>query len=449
MGGPGRLICISDVAQVSCGVIDSVMQRVGEYMSKVWRRLVDKTVVILVALLGVLFMLFLAVMFCEGAESCISDLLGLEEKHEVLKFLGIGMGGILLALQAFASHKRAKAMEDAANAQAEATKQQAKANETTEQGLRQERLKNAIEHLGSSSASVRLGGTYELFHLAEDTKEWRQTVLDILCAHIRGTTSGKEYREQYEARPSEEVQSLLTLLFVDEPDVFEGLHINLWGSWLHGAKLLGTQLQRADFAKARLRGATLSEAQLQGADLSEAQLQVADLSAAQLQGANLSDAQLQVADLSEAQLQGANLFAAQLQGANLIAAQLQGANFSAAQLQGADLTQAKLHGVRCEREGSEGFAERMDKLIGQNSDLSRVTFTGGLQRDNVDSFVKCLPGEEEKLWERLRLHINKPASSELPKDSDAITGFYTAEAAEQWIAEYNEAMSEVPQTDTD
>ena len=466
------------------------MQRVGEYMAKAWHWLVDKVVGILVGLLSVLFVLFLAVMFCEGAESYISELLDLKKKkHEVLKFLGIGMGGILLALQAFASHKRAKAMEDAANAQAEATKQQAKANETTEQGLRQERLKNAIEHLGSSSASVRLGGTYELFHLAEDTKEWRQTVLDILCAHIRGTTSGKEYREQYEARPSEEVQSLLTLLFVDEPDVFEGLHINLWGSWLHGAKLLGTQLQRADFAKARLRGATLSEAQLQVADLSAAQLQGADLSAAQLQGANLSDAQLQVADLSEAQLQGANLFAAQLQGANLIAAQLQGtdlsaaqlqgadlieaqlqganltvtqlqgadltaaqlqgADLSAAQLQGADLTQAKLHGVRCEREGSEGFAERMDKLIGQNSDLSRVTFTGGLQRDNVDSFVKCLPGEEEKLWERLRLHINRPASNELPEDSDAITGFYTAEAAEQWIAEYNEAMSEVPQTDTD
>ena len=439
MRGPGCLICISDVAQVSCGVIDSVMQRVGEYMSKVWRRLVDKTVVILVVLLGVLFMLFLAVMFCEGAESCISDLLGLEEKHEVLKFLGIGMGGILLALQAFASHKRAKAMEDAANAQAEATKQQAKANETTEQGLRQERLKNAIEHLGSSSASVRLGGTYELFHLAEDTKEWRQTVLDILCAHIRGTTSGKEYREQYEARPSEEVQSLLTLLFVDEPDVFEGLHINFRESWLNGAELLCAQLQSADLAKAQLRGATLSAAQLQGANLSDAQLQ----------GANLSEAQLQGANLIAAQLQGANFSAAQLQGADLLEAQLQGADLTAAQLQGADLTQAKLHGVRCEREGSEGFAERMDKLIGQNSDLSRVTFTGGLQRDNVDSFVKCLPGEEEKLWERLRLHINKPASSELPKDSDAITGFYTAEAAEQWIAEYNEAMSEVPQTDTD
>ena len=207
----------------------AILQRVGEYMSKAWHWPIDKAVVsILVVLLVVLFGLFLAVMFCEGAESSISELLGLEEKEksEVLKFLGIGMGGILLALQALASHKRAKAMEDAANAQAEATKQQAKANETTEQGLRQERLKNAIEHLGSSSASVRLGGTYELFHLAEDTKEWRQTVLDILCAHIRGTTGEKEYREQYAAKPSEEVQNLLTVLFVDGLGVFEGFHIN-------------------------------------------------------------------------------------------------------------------------------------------------------------------------------------------------------------------------------
>ena len=46
-----------------------------------------------------------------------------------------------------------------------ATEHQAQANETTEQGQRQERLKNAIEHLGHESASVRLGGAYELFHL--------------------------------------------------------------------------------------------------------------------------------------------------------------------------------------------------------------------------------------------------------------------------------------------
>ena len=111
-------------------------------------------------------------------------LLGKREKFEVLKFLGVGMGGVLLTLQVWMSHKRAKAMESTASAQAKATEEQAKANRNTEQGQRQERLKNAIGHLGHQSDSVRLGGAYELFHLARDTEELRRTVLDILCAHI-------------------------------------------------------------------------------------------------------------------------------------------------------------------------------------------------------------------------------------------------------------------------
>ena len=67
------------------------------------------------------------------------------------------MGGILLALQAVIANKRAQAMEDAANAQADAVKEQAKANQNTEQGQRQERFKNAIEHLGHPSDLGALG----------------------------------------------------------------------------------------------------------------------------------------------------------------------------------------------------------------------------------------------------------------------------------------------------
>jgi len=37
----------------------------------------------------------------------------------------------------------------------------------------------------------------------------------------------------------------------------------------------------------------------------------------------------------------------------------------------------------------------------------------------------------------------------LPKYSEVTTGSYTAEEAEQWIAEYNEAMSEAPQAYAD
>ena len=131
-----------------------------------------------VILLGLLAVIFFMVMVWEGGEKCISKLLGLSSKPEVLKFIGIGLGGVLIALQALMSYKRAKAMEDTAKSHADAVL-------NTEQGVRQERLKNAIEHLGHEKEFVRLGGAYELFHLAEDTQELRQTLHDILCAHIR------------------------------------------------------------------------------------------------------------------------------------------------------------------------------------------------------------------------------------------------------------------------
>ena len=224
---------------------------------------------LLYALIGVLAVTFLAVLFWGSAEKSIVQLLGVEgpKKYEALKFLGIGMGGLLLALQALIANKRAKAMEDTAAAQARATEEQAKANQNTEQGQRQERLKNAIEHLGHPSDSVRLGGAYELFHLARDTPELRQTVLDILCAHIRRTTGEPEYRDKYSSKPSEEIQSLLTLLFVQKHEVFTGLDINLQGSWLNGSNLSQARLEKADLVGVQLHGAHLFEVQLHGAHL--------------------------------------------------------------------------------------------------------------------------------------------------------------------------------------
>ena len=395
------------------------------------------------------------------------------------------MGGILVALQALMSYKRAKAMEDtanaqadAANAQAKATEEQAKANRHTEQGQRQERMKNAIEHLGHESDSVRLGGAYELFHLAEDTKEWRQTVLDILCAHIRQTTGEDAYREAHKFKPSEEVQSLLTLLFVQEHWVFKGRHINLKGSWLNGADLFEARLAKANLTKAHLKGvelfganlqkAKLTEANLQEADLITVDLEGADLEGADLEGANLIEAYLQGADLSkawpgmnEAYLQGANLWkanlqgadlgGAQLQGVDLSAEQLQGANLEGAQLQGADLEGAQMQGVRCEDDLSNflSFEKRLRRSIGRKSDFSGVIFVGGLSQEKVDSLVKDLPDEKaDDLREKLTPHIGQPVSSELPEDSGAITGTYTEEEAKKWIAEYEETMSEIPGDDS-
>ncbi len=374
----------------------------------------------LVFLLVVLFSAFMAAMFSKNL-CWISPYLGLTEKNKILTFLGIGMGGILLALQAVIANKRAQAMESTANAQVEA-------NRNTERGQRQERLKNAIEHLGHASDSVRLGGAYELFHLAQDMKELRQTIMDILCAHIRQTTGENEYRGKYKSKPSEEVQSLLTLLFVQEYKIFKGCHINLQGSWLKGANL----------TQAHLEGANLVEAYLQGTELRESCLH----------GAQLRKAHLQGAFLKCARLPGANLVATELQGAYLYRAQLQGASLMEARLQGATLTSACLQGIHCDDNGMP-FAKHIRYWNGKDSMLHAPIFEGGLSQEDVNSLVEELPNEHLKqlLREKLNPHIGREASCQLPQDSHAYTGAYTEDEAERWIAEYEEAMSAVPKAD--
>ncbi len=143
---------------------------------KIWNNIFSIFQITLIVLLLSLVGIFVVVMYCENP-NWIFNLLGIaksgEPKYEALKFLGIGMGGVLVALQALMSYKRAKAMEDTAQAQADAVLK-------TEQGQRQDRLKNAIEHLGHESDSVRLGGAYELFHLIEaaENEELRPMVFE-------------------------------------------------------------------------------------------------------------------------------------------------------------------------------------------------------------------------------------------------------------------------------
>ena len=435
---------------------------------------------LLSALIFLLFLLavgFVVVMFFEP--KWMFERLGIpeKEKNKALTFLGIGMGGILVALQAMMSYKRAKAMEDtakaqadAANAQADAAQAQARANEHTEQGLRQERLKNAIEHLGDERDSVRLGGAYELFHLAEDTKDLRKTALDMLCLHIRQATGENGYQEKHESKPSEEVQSLLTLLFVQNHEVFKGLQINLQGSWLNGANLRearlaravlsgtylrgcdlhGAYLQGTDIHRADLSGGTLSGAYLRGADLHEAHLQGASLTWARLQGANLSGTYLQGTRLYLAHLQGASLGGAHLQGAGLVGAHLQGADLYAARLQGANLVGAHLQGVGGEYLiPLDSFGDHIRNQIGKETDLSSAIFAGGLSTGDIYSIIEDLSDEKaNELREKLEPHIDQPISNELPEDSGAITGAYTKEEAEEWIAEYEKVMSEVPRDDS-
>ena len=409
---------------------------------------------VLIVLLVAGFATFLGVLFIGNVEGDVTSLLNLPGKSETLKFVGIAMGGILVALQALATQRRAQAVEDTVA--------------HAEEGQRQERMKNAIEHLGHTSESVRLGGAYELFHLARDTTSpvkaipLQQTVLDILCSHIRHTTGEIGYREKHTTKPSQEVQGILDLLFKNGTEIFDGLHINLDGSWLNGASLAYANLTEANMCEAHLEGANLSGAKLNGAMLYCTQMRGVYLGKAELNGVHAYEVRLQGADLGQSQLRGAVVLYAQMQGVNLASAQLQGTILVDVNLQGASLEHAQLQGLQCEVNLDRSYSQQMRHAIERKSDLSSVIFEGGMSQNDVDSFLNDFPREEAdgilykedelqqkevELRKKIQSHIGRQASHELPKDSGAIVGSYTEEEAEKWIAEYEEAMGEASENE--
>ena len=102
-----------------------------EKIKNLWEKITSEPFLrgLLICLLVVVAGLFLIVV-CTDYPIWTKRYLGLTEKNETLTFLGIGMGGLLVALQALMSYKRAKALEDTVK--------------NTEKGQRQERLKTLL-----------------------------------------------------------------------------------------------------------------------------------------------------------------------------------------------------------------------------------------------------------------------------------------------------------------
>ena len=426
--------------------------------------------VILIAVIALLIVaVFLIVLLTvlEALEWCCLDIVSklseLSGSREVLQLLGIGIAGVVLMLQALIANRRARAMEEAAAAQAGAARAHAAANLTTENGQRQERLKNAIEHLGSGSESVRLGGGYELFHLAEDTASLRQTVLDILCAHIRRTTGKDRYKETHPSRPSGEIESLLALLFVHGHKVCAGLRVNLSESWLNGADLRGARLAEADLRSVHLDHARLEDARLERVKMSGARLIEARLRNACLRDASLVSVHLEGAWLEEAQLQGAIIHGGHLAGAIIRRGSLQGADLTAAEMYGVDLGSANLEAAALAWAGLQGatlkganlrgagdvdwsshtsFAERIRVSTGIVGNPTSVQ-TGGLTSQRVEQIIGPLksPDRHDALNQMLRPYIDQPYHRGLPDGHDAILGAFTQEEAEGWIAEHESVMN--------
>ena len=423
----------------------------------------------LVAILTVLGILFVIILVQESPQ-WIFYAFGKNDKFSILQFIGVSMGGVLLAIQALLSYSRAKALEDTAKAHLEA-------NSNVQHGHQQERFKTAIEHLGHKMESVRLGGAYELFHIAQEFQHLRKAAFDILCAHIRSTTKDDDYRIKYAERPSEEIQSLLTLLFVKEHDIFQGERIDLSNCWLNGSILSKARLARADFWRAHLKGAGLNEADLQGsilygADLRHSALWKSNLNASNLErsilkGADLNNASLNASILIGANMQGVILKSADMAGSHLACADLRGSDISEAKLVSADLTCVQLQGsfvsnvnmaeaemFLCDLRGTQrrkangcevrhSFSSCISDYSEKDADISNIIFGGGITREYVNHVLSLQLERLGGQWKlKITKHIDMPKVHEMPEDHDVQLGSYTKEDAKQWILEYEDQSVE-------
>ena len=338
---------------------------------KKWVREQAKTAAFWLALLALLVLSVLLWVAFGSEDNCKGDgmcwLLGVTDKTEAIKMLGLAIAGVMASWGVVAANRRSDAMVDTAKAtakSAKATAKSAKAADNTakaadntakaaEAGNRQRAFKDGVEHLGSDKSSVRQGGAHALFHLALEDERLRASIAGVLCAHIRETTGDKDYQERNKDKPSTEMQSLLRLLFttetVDEGRLerfWEGITPDLNDGYFRGAELSNARFPGAKLNSAQFQGASLRWAQFQRASLRWAQFQMASLWGAQFQMASLWGVQFQRANLGRAQFQGANLGRAQFQGALLEGAQFQGADLERAQFQGADLERAQFQGAR-------------------------------------------------------------------------------------------------------
>ena len=284
-----------------------------------------------------------------GVLAVIAGLIALHYRDpEIAKFVSYLLGGGLLLWQVWASSQRAKASEDTAKAMQQTA-------DSTEKGNTAERFKNAIEHLGNESPSVRMGGIYALHHIAQDVEEYRKRVFEILCAHIRETTTQERYKprkiqideknSKEFSEPSVEVESILKLLFCKLPQskTYEGLCANLDHANLVRANLMVSNIQKASFFSVNLQDTYFFYSNLHNANFSFSDLRTANFSYANLQGAIFSETNLQDANFTNAKLQGAILFETNLQDANFTNANLQGAGLSGAKnLTAEQLSEAKI-----------------------------------------------------------------------------------------------------------
>jgi uncharacterized protein YjbI with pentapeptide repeats len=259
--------------------------------------------------------------------------------------IGAGAAYLQFSQQQQTATQQIIAQQKIASDQIAAQQQTAEVSRKASQDLLiSNQVSKSFEQLGSAKSAVRVGGVYALEGVMDSSPQYRQPVLEALCAFVRDQTIGTTISTE----PTIDIQAALTV--IGRRPNGSG-RIDLSGANIPNANLFGAQLLQsailrgANLSRALLRQSYLHGADLMKANLSQADLRRADLTGANLERADLHDANLTIANLSGAYLNEANLSGAILSGAALNGAGLNGAKLTKATLRGADLSDTNLTGA--------------------------------------------------------------------------------------------------------
>jgi hypothetical protein len=287
----------------------------------------------------------------------------------------------------------------------------------------------AIECLGNSGESARTGAIYSLYHLAIEHEKYRQSVMDILCSHIRSTTGKKQYEVDFPIKPSNEIQTLIDLIFKENGIYYKYFpklnKPNLSNSYLIGANFIkarcpkvlfkNTNLTSANFHKAECLATLFYDTKLFETKFIDAKLIFAKFIASRLHGAKFVGAML-----CKSEFVGSKCI-----GANFSKTNLSLSNFKSTDLSGVQLTFSQLIGATFDSVNINGATTKLSlfrKQIGENDSIDLSIFTKTLDIDEFLRFYNYIIGSNE--YNDFFINSISPSSLQLKTLHDKILEFH-------------------------
>lgn len=160
-----------------------------------------------------------------------------------------------------------------------------------------QRFALAVETLGSKGESARTGAIYSLYHLAMENEKYRQSVMDIICAHMRSTTKNKEYIKNYLFSPSNEIQICINIMF-KENGIYFNFFSNLTQPDLSESILNGCNFSNTECINVNFKNSTINKASFFSSNLSYSEFNESEIIKTDFNKSTLINAQFISSNLS-------------------------------------------------------------------------------------------------------------------------------------------------------